>query len=40
MISPKQQAIINLLQTRVSMTAAEIAFGVGSETKATSKLDG
>jgi predicted transcriptional regulator len=37
MISPKQQAIINILQTRVSMTAAEIAFGVGSEVKATSK---
>ena len=37
MISPKQQAIIDLLQTRVSMTAAEIAFGVGSEVKATSK---
>ena len=37
MISPKQQAIINLLQTRVSMTASEIAFGVGSEVKATSK---
>lgn len=37
MISPKQQAIIDLLQTRVSMTASEIAFGVGSEVKATSK---
>ena len=37
MISPKQQEIINVLQTRVNMTAAEIAFAVGSETKATSK---
>ena len=37
MMSPKQQEIINLLQTRVNMTAAEIAFAVGSETKATSK---
>ena len=37
MNSPKQQEIINLLQTRVNMTAAEIAFGIGSETKATSK---
>ena len=37
MISPKQPEIIDLLQTRVNMTAAEIAFAVGSETKATSK---
>jgi DNA-binding transcriptional ArsR family regulator len=37
MNSPKQQEIIDLLQTRVSMTAAEIAFSVGSEVKATSK---
>lgn len=37
MMSPKQQEIINLLQTRVNMTAAEIAAEVGSETKATSK---
>lgn len=37
MISPKQQEIINLLKTRISMTAAEIALEVGSETKATSK---
>jgi predicted transcriptional regulator len=37
MMSPKQQEIINVLQTRVNMTAAEIAFAVGSETKATSK---
>jgi predicted ArsR family transcriptional regulator len=37
MNSPKQQEIINLLQTRLNMTAAEIAFEVGSETKATSK---
>jgi predicted ArsR family transcriptional regulator len=37
MNSPKQQEIINLLQTRVNMTAAEIAFGIGSEVKATSK---
>lgn len=37
MISPKQQEIIDLLQTRVNMTAAEIAAEVGSETKATSK---
>ena len=37
MISPKQQEIIDLLQTRVNMTAAEIALEVGSETKATSK---
>jgi len=37
MISPKQQTIIDLLQTRVNMTAAEIALEVGSETKATSK---
>ena len=37
MNSPKQQEIINLLQTRVSMTAAEIALEVRSEVKATSK---
>jgi len=37
MNSPKQQEIINLLQTRLNMTAAEIAFGIGSEVKATSK---
>jgi hypothetical protein len=37
MISPKQQEIIDLLQTRENMTAAEIALEVGSETKATSK---
>lgn len=37
MNSPKQQKIIELLQTRVNMTAAEIAAEVGSETKATSK---
>jgi len=37
MNSPKQQKIIELLHTRVNMTAAEIAFEVGSETKATSK---
>jgi hypothetical protein len=37
MISPKQQEIIDLLQTRVNMTAAEIALEVGSEAKATSK---
>ena len=37
MMSPKQQEIINLLQTRVNMAAAEIALEVGSETKATSK---
>jgi hypothetical protein len=37
MISPKQQTIIDLLKTRTSMTAAEIALEVGSETKATSK---
>ena len=37
MISLKQQEIIDLLQTRVNMTAAEIALEVGSETKATSK---
>lgn len=37
MNSPKQQAIIDLLQTRVSMTAAEIAAAVKSEVKATSK---
>jgi len=37
MISPKQQTIIDLLKTRPSMTAAEIALEVGSETKATSK---
>lgn len=37
MNSPKQQEIIDLLQTRVNMTAAEIAAEVGSETKATSK---
>ena len=37
MNSPKQQEIINLLQTRLNMTAAEIAFEVGSETKAVSK---
>lgn len=37
MISPKQQEIIDLLQTRINMTAAEIAFGVESEVKATSK---
>jgi len=37
MIRPKQQTIIDLLKTRPSMTAAEIALEVGSETKATSK---
>lgn len=37
MMSPKQQKILELLQTRINMTAAEIAFAVGSETKATSK---
>ena len=37
MNSPKQQEIINLLQTRLNMTAAEIAFEVWSETKAVSK---
>jgi predicted ArsR family transcriptional regulator len=37
MMSPKQQEIINVLQTRVNMTAAEIAAELGSETKATSK---
>lgn len=37
MISPKQQEVLDLLQTRVNMTAAEIALEVGSETKATSK---
>lgn len=37
MISPKQQKILELLQTRVNMTAAEIALEIGSETKATSK---
>lgn len=37
MNSPKQEEIIDLLQTRVNMTAAEIAFGIGSEAKATSK---
>ena len=37
MISLKQREIIDLLQTRVNMTAAEIAMEVGSETKAVSK---
>ena len=37
MNSPKQQEIIDLLKNRVNMTAAEIAFGIRSETKATSK---
>ena len=37
MMSPKQQEIIDLLQTRINMTAAEIALEVRSETKATSK---
>ena len=37
MNSPKQQKIIELLHTRINMTAAEIANEVGSETKATSK---
>jgi predicted transcriptional regulator len=37
MMSPKQQTILELLQTRVNMTAAEIALELGSETKATSK---
>jgi hypothetical protein len=37
MNSPKQQEVIALLQTRDRMTAAEIAFGLGSEVKATSK---
>lgn len=37
MNSPKQQKIIELLQTRINMTAAEIANEMGSETKATSK---
>ena len=37
MNSPKQQKIIELLHTRINMTAAEIAAEVGSEVKATSK---
>jgi DNA-binding transcriptional ArsR family regulator len=37
MISPKQQEIMDLLEEQDSMTAAEIAAEVGSETKATSK---
>jgi len=38
MISPKQEQVLDILATRENMTAAEIAFGLGSETKATSKL--
>jgi hypothetical protein len=37
MISPKQEQVLDILSTRDSMTAAEIAFGLGSDTKATSK---
>ena len=37
MISPKQEQVLDILATRENMTAAEIAFGLGSETKATSK---
>ncbi len=37
MISPKQEQILDILSTRDNMTAAEIAFGLGSDTKATSK---
>jgi len=37
MNSPKQQAVIGILKTQDSMTAAEIAFGLGSVVKATSK---
>ena len=37
MISPKQEQVLDILATRDNMTAAEIAFGLGSETKATSK---
>jgi hypothetical protein len=37
MISRKQQQVLDILATRENMTAAEIAFGVVSEVKATSK---
>jgi hypothetical protein len=37
MISPKQEQVLDILATRDNMTASEIAFGLGSETKATSK---
>jgi predicted transcriptional regulator len=37
MISQRQEQILDILATRDNMTAAEIAFGLGSETKATSK---
>jgi predicted transcriptional regulator len=37
MISPKQEQVLDILATRDNMTAAEIAFGLGSDTKATSK---
>jgi predicted ArsR family transcriptional regulator len=37
MISQKQEQVLDILATKDNMTAAEIAFGLGSETKATSK---
>jgi predicted ArsR family transcriptional regulator len=37
MISPKQEQVLDILATKDSMTAAEIAAELGSETKATSK---
>ena len=37
MISPKQQQVLEILATRENMSASEIAFGLGSEVKATSK---
>lgn len=37
MNSPKQQQVLDILATRESMSASEIAFGLGSEVKATSK---
>jgi predicted transcriptional regulator len=37
MISQKQEQVLDILATRDNMTASEIAFGLGSETKATSK---
>jgi predicted transcriptional regulator len=37
MISQRQEQVLDILATRDNMTAAEIAFGLGSEVKATSK---
>jgi len=37
MSSQRQEQVLDILATRDNMTAAEIAFGLGSEVKATSK---